>query len=64
LTMRLNDDAPPARSMAAGGGPNGGNGSGAGANANRGTRKPNTMGSPESSAGGAMAAAFAKLKKS
>jgi uncharacterized protein len=64
LTMRLNDDAPPARSMAAGGGPSGGNGGGSGGSANRGARKPNASSAPEPSPGGAMAAAFAKLKKS
>jgi uncharacterized protein len=64
LTMRLNDDAPPARSMAAGGGPSGGNGGGSGGNNNRGARKPNASSAPEPSPGGAMAAAFAKLKKS
>ena len=47
-----------------GGGPGGGNSGGSGGNANRGARKPNTMSAPEPSPGGAMAAAFAKLKKS
>jgi uncharacterized protein len=64
LTMRLNDDAPPARSMTAGGGPDGSNGGGSGGNANRGARKSNANSAPEPSPGGAMAAAFAKLKKS
>ena len=63
LTMRLNDDAPPARSMAAGGGSGGGNGGGSGGNSNRGARKPNASSTAEPSPGGAMAAAFAKLKK-
>jgi uncharacterized protein len=62
LTMRLNDDAPPTRSLAAGGG-SGGGGSGSGGKGNRGARKPNTGSTPEPSPGGAMAAAFAKLKK-
>jgi uncharacterized protein len=65
LTMRLNDDAPPARSMAAGGGSSSGAGGGnSGGNANRGgTRKPSANSTPEPSPGGAMAAAFAKLKR-
>ena len=63
LTMRLNDDAPPARSMAAGTG-SGGSGGGSGSNANRGARKSNANSASEPSPGGAMAAAFAKLKKS
>ena len=63
LTMRLNDDAPPARSMAAGGGSGGGNNSGSGGNSNRGARKSNAGSTPEPSPGGAMAAEFAKLKK-
>ena len=63
LTMRLNDDAPPARSMAAGMG-SGGSGGGSGSNANRGARKSNANSASEPSPGGAMAAAFAKLKKS
>jgi len=68
LTMRLNDDAPPTRSMAAGGGSGsgagGGNSGGSGGNASRGARKPSVSSAPAPSPGGAMAAAFAKLKKS
>jgi len=60
LTMRLNDDAPPARSMGSGAAA----GNGSGGNANRGARKPNPVAPASSpSPGGAMAAAFAKLKR-
>ena len=59
LTMRLNDDAPPARSS--------GSGVSAGAKGTSGARpasgKQRPMGQSESAPGGAMAAAFAKLKR-
>jgi uncharacterized protein len=68
LTMRLNDEAPPARSMntgATGSGPstakNRSGGSGSAGNA--GGPKPNRNSAPEPTGQGAMAAAFAKLKR-
>jgi uncharacterized protein len=63
LTMRLNDEAPPARSLGAGAG--GGQSSGknrSGSSGSLGGVKPNRGNTPEP-AGGAMAAAFAKLKR-
>jgi protein Tex len=63
LTMRLNDEAPPARSLGAG--TSGGQSSGknrSNSSTSMGGAKPNRGNTPEP-AGGAMAAAFAKLKR-
>jgi uncharacterized protein len=65
LTMRLNDEAPPARSMSAGAT---GNGQAPGKNRSGGSGglggiKPSRNNLPEPAGHGAMAAAFAKLKR-
>ncbi|MGB4010304.1 MAG: Tex family protein [Zwartia sp.] len=65
LTMRLNDEAPPARSMntgAAGGGQTSGKNRSGGSGSSGGA-KPSRNGAPEPTGQGAMAAAFAKLKR-
>jgi uncharacterized protein len=64
LTMRLNDEAPPARSPGTSAGSSG-QASGknrSGSSGSLGGAKPNRGNTPEP-AGGAMAAAFAKLKR-
>ncbi len=58
LTMRLNDEAPPARSMGAPGGGGGNTGGG-----QRGGNKPNRNAAPEPAGQSAMADAFARLKR-
>lgn len=65
LTMRLNDEAPPARSMSAGAN-SGGQTSGknrSGGSGNMGGAQPSRNNAPEPTGQGAMAAAFAKLKR-
>ena len=70
LTMRLNDEAPPARAQAAGSGNSGlaqgksrGGSVSGGAISLGSSNKANRNGNPEATGQGAMAAAFAKLKR-